>query len=117
MSYDDLYGMDLDTYCKRHHVTVEKLINKTQIDIEILSERLNSLKEDISSPEFNYVYKVLDKKRKHLHRLQEWRNYTWEEAKALETQQHTEDGMMKQLKNLVGSVQSVLIRRSCKSTT
>ena len=72
MDYNEIYGMNLEEYCKRHNTSISNIINKVSIDIDILSERLDSLKHDMFSKEFNLVYGVLDKKRKHLNRLKEW---------------------------------------------
>ena len=75
MGLDELYGVNLDEYCKIHNITPEALQRKTEIDIEILSTRLKKLvrEEDrLLDPVVEEIERLLDKKRKHLKRLKDW---------------------------------------------
>ena len=78
-TYDEIYGMDLDGYCKLQGVTVDGLIQKVEIDIEILKVRLNEeFTIDIKDPKYNSpisntIYSLINKKQKHLNRLKEWK--------------------------------------------
>lgn len=75
MTYDELYGVTLDEYCRIHNTTIEKLIKKTEIDIDLLKKRLASLvfADEMDIYLVNEVHKLLSKKRKHLKRLKQWK--------------------------------------------
>jgi len=78
MSFDleQLYDVSLDDYCKIHNTTIDNLINKTKIDINLLRSHLRELleKDKLVEPITEAVERLLDKKRKHLKRLEEWKN-------------------------------------------
>ena len=72
--YDILYGMDLDEYCKRQGVSIQGLIKKVEIDIEILKGKFKKeYKGVIPTPLGDEVYTAISKKQKHLERLKEWK--------------------------------------------
>ena len=76
IGYDELYGVNLDEYCKFHQITIDDLMNKTKKDIELLNKRLYILvckKNKLGSQITNEVYKLLQKKKKHLERLKKWK--------------------------------------------
>jgi len=75
-SYDDIYGISLDEYIKRHGVELHDLIAKVQIDIALLKENLKRvLKEQRPYPD-NYIetviFQTIKKKEKHLQHLLDW---------------------------------------------
>jgi len=84
-NYDDLYGVNLKEYCIAHNTNPEKLIQKIDIDIRLLKNRLNYLLEQESQKPFREqnnsdlylitkVYQLIQKKEKHKDRLREWAN-------------------------------------------
>jgi hypothetical protein len=75
-TYDDIYGISLDEYVKKHDVTLDDLIEKTKTDILLLKENLSKvLKEKRPYPD-NYletvIFQTIKKKEKHLEHLSEW---------------------------------------------
>jgi len=77
LSYDELYGIPLDDYCHAHDVTLDDLIKKIRIDIDLLKNNLKKiLKLNLPYPE-NFIetaiYKTISKKEKHLERILNWR--------------------------------------------
>ena len=76
-SYDDIYGISLDEYCKWHNLTLDNLIKKVQVDIDILKSNLNfTLKKNLPYPESyleTMIYKTIQKKEKHLQHLLDWK--------------------------------------------
>lgn len=76
IGYDELYGLNIDEYCKAHNISINDLINKTSIDIDLLKKRLQYLiwtKDEILNPLTCEVFKLLNKKQKHLERLKKWK--------------------------------------------
>jgi len=75
-SYDDLYGVDLETYLAAHDTSIEQLIEKVDIDIDLLKARLEVLMgEDWINQDnalITYVYNLIKKKQEHKERLNEW---------------------------------------------
>lgn len=75
-SYDELYGITIDEYCKRHNTTIEEIIQKIKIDLKILHENLGVLLEGgMTSENYHLVDTVVAlerKKEKHIARLAEW---------------------------------------------
>ena len=72
---DDIYGMKLGEYAKRHKTTVASMISKTELDIKILRENLEVEKlRGYDTPTFKTIYNVYIRKKEHLDRLKEWRN-------------------------------------------
>lgn len=75
-SYDDIYGVDLETYCKVHNTTIDHLIEKIEIDINLLQSRMGELLEVEWSQQNNalitHIYNLIKKKDKHKERLKEW---------------------------------------------
>lgn len=84
MKYDDIYGMTITDYCDAHGTTIEHLIQKVKIDIEILESRLKQEMNPESKGTFteigSEVWNMLSKKKKHLSRLQDWKNENEYEA-------------------------------------
>ena len=76
-NYDEIYGVDLDTYCKLHGVSVDKLIEKVKTDIKLLQNNLHYLvwvkNVDVCDLLVREVYYLLQKKEKHLQRLKRWK--------------------------------------------
>ena len=76
-NYDEIYGVDLPTYCNIHNIRVENLINKVEIDIKLLQNNLHYLvwvkNVDVCDLLVREVYYLLQKKEKHLKRLKKWR--------------------------------------------
>jgi hypothetical protein len=74
-SYDEIYGVDIDEYAKLHGTTDQDLIEKTKLDIDILSKRLRYLVEHEDNMGTNHlitvVFNTISKKQKHLSRLEE----------------------------------------------
>jgi hypothetical protein len=75
MTYDELYGIDINEYCKRHNITVDDLIRKTEVDIEILKNNLHkqTYKEPTDWTLVGSINKLLNKKEAHLKRLKQWK--------------------------------------------
>jgi hypothetical protein len=74
-SYDEIYGVNIDEYAALHDTTVQDLIEKTKLDIDILSKRLKYLvkNDDTGSNHLvTVVFNTISKKQKHLSRLEEW---------------------------------------------
>ena len=75
-SYDEIYGVNIDEYAKLHGTTVQDLIEKTKLDIDILSKRLRYLVQHEEKIGTNHlitvVFNTISKKQKHLSRLEEW---------------------------------------------
>jgi hypothetical protein len=75
-SYDDIYGISLDEYVKRHGLTLEGLIEKTKVDIGILKENLKkTLEEKKPYPDSyieNVIFQTIRKKEAHLEHLLDW---------------------------------------------
>ena len=72
---DELYGVTLEDYCKIHDITPEKLIDKTQKDLNLLRKRARKLiyEEDrLLDPLVEEIERVISKKYKHLRRLKDW---------------------------------------------
>ena len=77
-SYDEIYGIDLDTYCAMHDTTIEKLISKIDIDIDILMVQMKKI-IDIDfrihdSTKLTYLHSLIKKKSDHKERLYDWAN-------------------------------------------
>ena len=76
-SYDDIYGISLDEYCKWHDLTLDDLIKKVEIDIDILKASLMAtLEKKLPYPESyleTMIYKTISKKEKHLQHLLDWK--------------------------------------------
>ncbi len=75
MTYEKLYGVSLDEYCKYHNINPERLVQKTKKDIELLKRNLHKHTYEIEPTNWNLVsqiHKLLNKKIKHLERLKEW---------------------------------------------
>jgi len=73
---DEIFGVDIDGYCKFHGITVDDLMNKSKKDIELLKKRLHTLvhvEDRMLDPVTNEVQKLLNKKEKHLKRLKQWK--------------------------------------------
>jgi len=75
-SYDEIYGIDLDTYCAMHDTTIEKLITKIDIDIDILYAKMKTI-IDIPFMErdptmLTYIHALIKKKTEHKERLRDW---------------------------------------------
>ena len=78
--YDELYGIDIDEYCLRHNTTIDELIRKSEIDIEILYENVDKLIEAERNGKTAYedmhlldtVSFTINKKYKHIQRLESW---------------------------------------------
>jgi hypothetical protein len=75
-SYDELYGVDIEEYCKIHNTTLEDLIQKSEIDIELLRKNMGRLLQEDLTYEEGYITKVLfdliKKKQKHVDHLKMW---------------------------------------------
>lgn len=75
-TYDDIYGIGIEEYLERHNQTLDELIVKNEIDMEILKENLHKvLNAKLPYPESyleTEVYKSIQKKTKHLNRLKMW---------------------------------------------
>jgi len=70
-SLEELYGVDLQEYCKAHQTTISTLIKKTDTDIKLLKQNLKRLvKKDLHlTPLCAEVQRLIRKKEKHLKRL------------------------------------------------
>ena len=77
-SYDQIYGINIDEYCKIQGINIDTLITMIEKDIEILRKNLwKETRETLPGLEnWNLIFeikKTLDKKEKHLKRLQNWK--------------------------------------------
>jgi hypothetical protein len=76
-TYDEIYGVSIEEYTKRHNIDIEDLIKKTKIDIEILKENLKrTMSMKLQYPDdyiITEIFKTINKKEKHLEHLQNWR--------------------------------------------
>lgn len=79
-NYDLLYGVNIKEYVKRHNTKIDNIIKKTEIDIAILKENLLKItRGNLKHLPEKYpliekeIYDLIDKKKKHLERLKEWR--------------------------------------------
>jgi len=75
MTYDELYGVDINEYCEKHKITVDDLIKKTEIDIKILKKNLHkhTYLEPTNWGLVGSINKLLNKKESHLKRLKQWK--------------------------------------------
>lgn len=75
-NYDDIYGVDIEQYLKIQGTTLEELMHKIEIDIELMNSNLRTvMAKKLPYPESyleTAIYKAVSKKTKHLSRLQEW---------------------------------------------
>ncbi len=76
-TYDELYGVDLDEYCRLHDTTIDALIKKSEIDIEIMYRNLDRLMRMNLSYEESHIIDTISfairKKEKHIFALQDWK--------------------------------------------
>jgi len=75
MTYEELYGVDLDEYCKYHDTEPEGLVLKTQRDIELLKKNLHRYTYEIEPTNWELIgqiHRLLNKKIEHSKRLKEW---------------------------------------------
>jgi len=75
MTYEELYGVNLEEYCKYHDTEPNGLVLKTQRDIELLKKNLHRHIYDIEPTNWELVseiHKLLNKKEEHLKRLKKW---------------------------------------------
>ena len=73
---EDLYGVDLEEYCRRHGTDIDKLINKTKTDLELLKENLTRLvrdKNDILDYKITVIRNRIIQKEEQLKRLKYWK--------------------------------------------
>jgi hypothetical protein len=75
-NYDEIYGIDIDQYCAAQGTTLEALIKKTEIDIDLLGEQLGETLKMKLPYEKNHlpdtIFMIIEKKRKHLEHLKNW---------------------------------------------
>ncbi len=79
LTYDELYGVNISEYCLAHNTTLEEIISKSEIDIEILKDNLRRLIEQDKSGNFPGVYNritpvhsAIKKKQNHIDKLKDW---------------------------------------------
>jgi len=76
-TYDDIYGISLDEYCKWHNLKLDDLIKKVQVDIDILKVNLDkTLRKKLPYPESyleTVIFQTIKKKEKHLQHLLDWK--------------------------------------------
>ena len=75
MTYEELYGVNLEEYSKYHNTKPEKLIQKTEKDIELLKKNLHKHTYEIKPTNWELIgqiHKLLNKKIEHLKRLKKW---------------------------------------------
>ena len=77
-SYDEIYDIDLDTYCAMHNTSIEALISKIDIDIDILYAAMKKLIDihfmEQDSTKLTYIHNLIKKKSEHKERLRDWAN-------------------------------------------
>ncbi len=81
-SYDEIYGVNLDKYCRIHKTTINELIKKSELDIKILYDNLGVLieaerKGPVSQQDrflADSIHFIIGKKYKHVEHLKEWGN-------------------------------------------
>ncbi len=77
-SYDEIYGVNLDEYCKLHNTTVDDLIRKSNVDISILHSNLDVLlHKDLSHDEgyiIDFIFGLIKKKQDHIFKLEAWKS-------------------------------------------
>jgi hypothetical protein len=75
MTYDELYGINLDEYCEYHDITIDGLVEKVKRDIELLKKNLHKIvriEGKLLDSRVDRISDLIDKKEKHLKRLKEW---------------------------------------------
>ena len=74
---EDLYNVNIKDYLQIHGTTIDKLINKTKIDINLLKSHLKELvaKDEHLSELYEAVESKLDDKKEHLKRLENYKKY------------------------------------------
>jgi hypothetical protein len=76
-TYDELYGVDLDSYCAAHETTIKHLIEKIDIDIQILNDRMKKLMAPYFMEQdntlINTIHNLIKKKNEHKDRLNDWK--------------------------------------------
>ena len=75
-TFDEIYGLSIADYCKRHSITLNTLIDRVQLDLDILGE---SFMREVDSEDTDYYLTraIADKianKKKHLSRLKGLQN-------------------------------------------
>ena len=81
-NYDEIYGVDITEYCSAHNTSMEDIIKKIKIDINLLKNRLQDL---IYSENFDktldyrkkdflitVIFNLIKKKEAHLERIKNW---------------------------------------------
>ncbi len=75
-TYEQLYGVNLDEYCRLQDTTIEELIKKSNIDIEIMYNNLDILLyQKLSHDEgfiIDTIFSLIRKKQAHIFALQNW---------------------------------------------
>ncbi len=78
-SLEDLYGITLEEYCRKHgHSSPQPLVSKITTDIEILEKNYKNLAErnaTLTDKELDLAKEIstlLHKKKQHRQRLQKW---------------------------------------------
>jgi len=75
-TYDDLYGVSLDEYCLKQETSLDELIRKIEIDIDLLNQNLERVLVMQLSHDEGYIvdtiFNLIKKKRNHVERLKEW---------------------------------------------
>lgn len=76
---DVIYGIGINEYCEKHGITIYDLIKRCETDIQLIFTNYlkYAQKEKFSEQDYidiEIIKKALDKKRKHLIRLNKWKN-------------------------------------------
>jgi len=74
--YIDLYGVSLDEYIRIHNTTLEELIEKSTIDMEIMKNNLHRIMQDpewFRNPMVDIVHRNIKKKSNHIEYLKDWK--------------------------------------------
>lgn len=76
---DIIYGININEYCEIHGITLHDLIKRCETDIQLIFTNYlkYAQKEKFSDQDYTdieIIKKALDKKRKHLIRLNKWKN-------------------------------------------
>ncbi len=79
LTYDELYGIDINDYCLAHNTTIDEIISKSRIDIKLLKNNLkrllNRAKGDDSveaAAMITPVHSAIQKKQNHINKMEDW---------------------------------------------
>jgi len=75
VGYNELYGIPLDEYIVAHDTSLEDLIQKSTIDMEIMQQHLKRIMQEADwykNPLVDIINSNIRKKYKHIEYLKNW---------------------------------------------